>query len=120
RFREIHQLLEEGVHLRGGGGFAEGIPAGPAERRVRGIGSAADRTGAPWLIAHREWVAPLPRADKRIDLGSLGESLLSAECLVPEPFRPRVRDLGRDQVAQEVLFGLMLPAHDPGRGLLAD
>src|SRR5205823_3977062 len=58
RFREIHQVLEEGVHLRSGGGFAEGIPAGPAERRVRGIGGAADRTGAPWLIAHREWVAP--------------------------------------------------------------
>src|SRR5205823_2026437 len=73
-----------------------------------------------WLIAHREWVAPLPRADKRIDLGSLGESLLSAEGLVPEPLRPRVRDLGREQVAQEVLFGLMVLAQDPGGSVLSD
>src|SRR3989441_823375 len=40
--------------------------------------------------------------------------------LVPEPFRPCVRDLGREDVAQEVLLGLVVAAEDPRGRVLAD
>src|SRR5207245_9819338 len=40
--------------------------------------------------------------------------------LVPEPFRPRVRDLGREDVAQEVLLRLRVSPEDPRGRVLAD
>src|SRR5881397_1325108 len=40
--------------------------------------------------------------------------------LIPEPLRPGVRDFRREDVAQEVEFGLMVSSEDPRGGVLAD
>src|SRR3989449_9559519 len=60
-----------------------------------------------------------PPRDKRIVLGFSRETI-DAGMLVPEPFRPRVRDLGREDVAQEVLLGLVVSAEDPRGRVLSD
>src|SRR5437899_7578988 len=60
-----------------------------------------------------------PPRDKRIVLGFSRETIDRGR-LVPEPFRPRVRDLGREDVAQEVLLRLMVSPEDPRGRVLAD
>src|SRR2546430_8923280 len=40
--------------------------------------------------------------------------------LIPEPLRPRVRDFGRQEVPQEILFRLVIAAEDARRGVLTN